>query len=238
MRWTPEQLQNRFLIITQVRSGSQMLERTLSAHPDVVMRTWSTSPDNPHPLMGLDGFRGMDEQEAVRTFRGTMTHMWGDAYTRGAFGFPLDRFWSVARYFFLKVAVLIRKNQLRRFLSVKLACLLGNWGVQAPRMESPMVEFDFDEFLAWLHDTADYTLAVLRAFPNALVVRYEELVDGWPGSAAFHGLLKFLGIPQSELESAACTHRQEHRPAREIISNMDRGLEARFAHYGMEGWLA
>lgn len=236
MRWTPEQLANRFLIITQVRSGSQMLERALSAHPDVAMRTWSTSPDNPHPVMGLDGFRAMDEQEMQRTFRGTMTHMWGDAYTRAAFGFPLDRFWMVARYFFSRVVILVRRNQLRRFLSVKLACLLGNWGVQAPRAESPKVEFDFNEFLVWLHDTANYTLTVLRAFPDALVVRYEELADGWPRSAAFYGLLRFLGIPQLEL-AAIHTHRQEHRTARQIISNMDGGLEARFTHYGMEGWL-
>ncbi len=232
-KWTTKQIKNQFLIISQPRAGTQMLERALSSHPDVVMRAWSTSQDNHHPVMDLYGFRQMTPDERRRPFRGTVTHSWGDEFTRRTFGLPLDRYWKVVSCFFPRVVVLTRVNQLRRYLSYKVAEHLGQWGVHEPRTEDPVIEFDFDDFLGFMRDTLAYWSAVVRAFPTAMYLTYEGLTVNW--DAAMMYLLDFLGIRQVILKPT--THQQEFRRVRDIIGNWDHNLESRFTYYGWERWL-
>lgn len=231
--WTIDQISNQFLIITQPRSGTQMLERALSSHPDVAMRTWSTSQDNPHPVMDLYGFRDMDWQEKERPFRGTVTHSWGEQFTRRIFGMGLDRHWRIVGYFFPRVVLLTRSNQLHRYLSYQISDLFDYWGVHDRRPGNPVVDLDFEQFLAFLHDTNIYWSAVLRAFPNALVLTYEDLDLHW--LKTWPRLLDFLGIGQVAVVPS--TMKQEFRPAREIIGNWSPELENKFKYYGLEAWL-
>lgn len=233
MTWTIDQIQNQFLIVSQPRAGTQMLERALSAHPDVAMRTWSTSEDNPHQIMGLYGFRKMDGQERIRPFRGTVTHSWGEQFTRQTFGMGLDRYWRTVGLFFPRVILLTRANQLRRYLSYQVSDLLNHWGVYEHRPADPVIDFDFDAFLAWMHDTMTYWMAAVKAFPGALRLTYETLDCHW--ERTWIRLLGHLGIRQVAIWPS--TVRQESRPVREIISNWGSELENKFKYYGLEAWL-
>lgn len=231
-KWTIDQIRNQFLIISQPRAGTQMLERALSTHPDVVMRTWSTSQDNHHPIMDLYQFREMDRQEGQRPFRGTVTHSWGEQFTKQTFGMGLERYWRTVGWFFPRVVLLTRANQLKRYLSYRISDQLCHWGVHNPRPGDPVIDLDFDEFLAWLHDTMAYWMAVLRAFPGALRLTYEELDRHW--ERTWIKILGFLGIPQRAIWPS--TVRQESRPVREIIGNWGPELERKFKYYGLETW--
>lgn len=231
--WTIEQRRNQFLIVSQPRSGTQMLERALSMHPDVAMRSWSTSQDNPHSIRSLYEFRKMDNQEKQKPFRGTVTHSWGDKFTRKVFGLPLDEYWKTVGNFFPKVVLLTRKNQLRRYLSYQISDLLNYWGVHECRPGDPVIDFNFDDFLTWLHSTVIYWTAVVQAFPQTLVLTYEKLARHW--EPTWVGLLNFLGIRQVAIWPN--TIRQESRSVREIIGNWGPALERKFEYYGMEAWL-
>jgi len=232
--WTIDQIRNQFLVISQPRAGTQMLERSLSAHPDVVMRTWSTSQDNPGSILDLYDFRPMDEQERQRPFRGTITHSWGEVFTKDQFGMALDQYWGMVGRFFPRVVILTRRNQLRRFLSYKVAETLNQWGVYEAPVSHPGLEFDFDEFLAFLHDTMVYRQSVARVFPNAFRVEYEDLVCD---PSKYQELLGWLGIPYSNMNVTSHTYRQEYRQAWEVMSNWNPELETAFGHYGMTSWL-
>jgi hypothetical protein len=232
-KWTTDQIKNQFLVITEPRSGTQMLERALAAHPDVIMRTWTTSQDNHQPVIDLYAFREMNRREGRRPFRGTITHSWGERFIRQAFGMGLGRHWQVVGYFFPKVVLLTRMNQLHRYLSYQISDILGHWGVYDCRPENPVIDFDFDHFLAFLHDATSCWTAVIKSFPQALRLTYEGLAYRWEES--WIGLLNFLGIPQAPIWPS--TYRQEFRPIRNIIGNWGPDLEQKFKCYGLEAWL-
>lgn len=231
IQWTTEQILSQCLLVTQARSGTQMLESALKSHPDVVLNSWSGRDGK--GIMGLYDFRELDgETEPGRRFRITSTHQWGEAYAINTFGMGLEKFWRLVGYFFPRAIILGRRNQLRRFLSQKVASKVG-FDVAVERPRHPKVNLNVPELVTTVMYMVDNQLAVERAFPDALVLAYEDLVMDWPSWAGV--IQDFIGLEPMDIRPT--THRWETRPVPDIIANWSPEMEQRLVRLGYGGWI-
>lgn len=229
--WTTEQILNQCLLVTQARSGTQMLESALKLHPDVVLNSWNGRDGK--GIMSLYDFRAMDsETEPGKRFRLTSTHQWGEEFVNNLFSMPRWKFWRVVGYFFPRVVILNRRNQLRRFLSHKVASQVG-FGVRVERPWEATVELDIMELVQTVMYVVDNQMSAEKAFPQALLLDYEDLVMRWPEMIG--RVQDFMGL--ETLALAPETHRWETRPIRDIISNWSPALERQLIRLGYGGWL-
>jgi len=229
--WTIEQIRNQFILITQARSGTQLVERALETHPDIVIRSWNVRDTN--GVMALYGFRALDnEYEAKARFRGTSTHQWGEEFIRNITHMEARKFWKVVSYFFPRAIILNRENQLRRYLSHKVASIKG-FSVAEPRNGHPVIDLDIGELIFSIQYTIANQMATEEAFPDAKIVEYEDLLNNWEQTIG--DIQAFIGAEVLPLQPI--THRWETRPVSEIINNWDRRLERRLQKLGYGGWL-
>lgn len=231
IHWTTEQILNQCLLVTQARSGTQMLESALQFHPDLVLNSWSGRDGK--GVMGLYDFRELDEEtEPGRRFRITSTHQWGEEFVNNLFGMSREKLWKLVGYFFPRTIILGRRNQLRRFLSQKVASKVG-FDVKEKRPRHPKVNLVVPELVTTVMYMVDNQLAVERAFPDALVLAYEDLVTDWPYWAGI--TQEFIGLEPIDIRPA--THRWETRPVQDIIMNWSLEMERRLIRLGYGGWI-
>lgn len=117
-----------------------------------------------------------------------------------------------------KRVLIVRRNSLRRFVSVKIAQARNAWSSASPRRRHPApLTLDLAEYLAWAAGTQRYTNQVRQALAPCHEVAYADLCTNW--TATMRGVYDYLGLTWNDPQPT--TFQQETRPIRDILSNYD-----------------
>lgn len=122
--------------------------------------------------------------------------------------------------------VLIRKNLLRRLVSVRQGVLLGNWHQGAPtdlKLKIDVNDQWGESLVAWMDGTLSSRAKLLNSMKelciNPLILTFEDDVVGDPANAVSsicrHAGIKFIQ-PEKDY-----TRRVRYRPLEELIENFD-----------------
>ena len=231
----------RFIILTDQRSGSNHLGDLLDSHGSVRVAGELFNPDHQHisrnhPLPeGLRVMRGGDpvaylEAFFTQTLDPSITHLGFRIFHDHARSRTERSIWTALRRTKgLQVINLKRRNALRNLLSLKLAMRSSEW----QRLEgSPPVRYEplrieFKEAIAHFR-SRERSFARGRRFfrrHQRTEIFYEDLERD--EERRLEALLRFLGLPSQPLVSS--TRKQNQQPTRELIENHAE-LEDRFRH--------
>ncbi|TSA08005.1 MAG: hypothetical protein D4R73_09115 [Deltaproteobacteria bacterium] len=224
---------SRFLMITQMRSGTQMLLAALQAHPEVVMEQWDGLKGE--GISQLANFREMTPKEQDKRIRGTCTHQWCAPHIRENFDLEPEGFWqAIAAFFPPRTVILNRENQLHRYLSSCVAFSRLDFDVSKPhQISNPPVKFDIDDFHVALEEHRDTQAVLQKVFPEALTVTYEDLCNRWDETLI--RIEDYIGAKVIYFKPT--TYRQEDRPVSQIIENWTPALEREPCTSGFGGWI-
>lgn len=218
-----------FVIFAEMRTGSNFLEDSLNALPDITCYGEVYNPTfmghhNRFELMGYD----MDRREADPL--GLLDRM--IAETEGLPGFRLfhdhdDR--VVARVLpDPRIAkVILTRNPLDSYVSRKIATATGQWRLtDAKNRKSAQIRFDADEFAELTERLAAFQARLRRGLQiggqGAFLIRYEDIND----ALVLNGLACFLGSA-GRIDTASTTlKRQNPDPLSEKVENYDEMIEA------------
>ncbi len=209
-----------FAVVSQGRSGSTMLCKSLSARPDVFMWDEILHPHTTSRLPSDDGFRRIahayQSVENVVDAVGVHLHV-----TQPSLMFP---HWESAWRFIeivdhLKVIVLSRRNSLEQLASYKIAEMTGLWANQKPIENSrPTVRIDRAE-LRWFEYAQRAMLQCrISSVPKSrrYEIHYEDMCENW--SSRISEIAQFIGVSASVVTPMFMS-KQERRPVSEIVEN-------------------
>lgn len=196
------------IIISQPRSGTQMLAAGLGQHPDVGIYSWPTKDENLWQQVNE-----IHENSFSVTVI-TTHHYWGEEWAQKYCGATLDEFWTRMSELHDRAILLRRNNPLKRYVSEEITKTLGI-GVTAPRSKDPKVIVDPRDFVRQMISSYEYWDRIQQHFPDALVISYEALDELW-GSTICR-IQRYLGL--TEMKLLPITYRQESRPLCDIIKN-------------------
>jgi hypothetical protein len=228
--WRKTPSAGRFLLISEMRAGTQLIFTALSNHPNLAMKQVDGMKGG---LAELVGFKG-DPAEKRRL--GTCTHLWCEQHIWENFGLDPFTFWrEMADQVSYRAIIITRKNQLRRYLSSCIAFAAAGKGfdVSLPREGSPRVHFDMNDFEAALEDRRGAAAVLKRVFPYALTLFYEDLILEW--TKTIDKVEVYLEVKRLPLEIE--TFLQESRPVSAIISNWSPALEDELRARGYGEWI-
>lgn len=230
---------NRFIILTDQRSGSNHLAGLLDSHPSVRVAGELFNPDRHHLDRSHELVRALGDlrtRDPVAYLEAFYTQPLGDSTTHLGFRLFHDhardraekRVWTALRRMRnLRVIHLQRRNILRNLLSLKLALRSSCWerleGTPPVRYEPLRIEFK--EAMAHIR-ARERSVARGRRFfrrQRTTEIFYEDLERDAERQLAV--LLRFLGLPPKPLTSS--TWKQNQQSTRELIENHAE-LEARF----------
>lgn len=211
-----------FAIISQGRTGSNLLSRALDNRHDIQVLEEILHPNCKMKLPHEDGRRRIleafyhanDNMEAV----GMKLHV-----TQPSLLMPQwESAWRVIEdHDDIKLIVLGRRSVVEQLASFKVAMQTGLWGDQsALGSDRPKFRIDPEE-LRWF---AECQRGMLQARIGSIAparmyhVHYESLVNDWPSITL--EILQFLDLPVSPALQMPI-RKQEHRPLEEIILNWD-----------------
>lgn len=231
----------RFIILTDQRSGSNHLGDLLDSHRSVRVAGELFNPDHQHisrnhPLPeGLRGMRARDpvaylEAFFAQTLDPSITHLGFRIFHDHARSRTERSIWTTLRRTKeLQVIHLKRRNALRNLLSLKLAMRSSEW----QRLEgSPPVRYEplrieFKEAIAHFRARERSFARGSRFFRRhqRTEIFYEDLERDEAHQMA--ALLRFLDLPPQSLTNRI--RKQNHQRTEELITNYAE-LEARFRH--------
>ena len=231
----------RFIILTDQRSGSNHLGDLLDSHQSVRVAGELFNPDHQHisrnhPLP--EGLRDMRARDPVAYLEAFFTQSLDDSTTHLGFRLfhdharhrPEKRIWTALRRMRnLQVIHLQRRNILKNLLSLKLAMRSSEWqrleGTPPVRYEPLRIEFK--EAIAHIRARERSFARGGRIFRRhqRTEIFYEDLERD--EEHRLEALLRFLGLPSQPLTSSS--RKQNQQPTRELIENHAE-LEARFHH--------
>ena len=231
----------RFIILTDQRSGSNHLEDLLGSHSAVKVAGELFNPNHDHnsrnnPLP--EEIRGLRKRDPIAYLEAFFEQPFDDSITHVGFRLFHDHarcrtertIWdNLRRTKDLHVVHLKRRNLLRNLLSLKLAMRSDNWqrmeGTPPVRYESLRIEYQ--EVIAHIRARERSFAREKRFFRRhrRAEILYEDLERDQESQLA--ALLRFLGLPPQPLASSS--RKQNQQSTRELIENHAE-LEARFRH--------
>lgn len=196
-----------FVILSDMRSGSNFLEHSLGQARDIVMRGEMFNPMHTvYDIADLDPSAFDDDR--IEGFRLFPDH--NDAVLARVLDDP-----QCAK-------IILRRNPLDRYLSLELAKHSDKWTwVAATQTQEPRVTFDRAAFERLLQQEADYWPPLwdkLRSTGQSpFVLDYDDLTN----LDVINGLLTYLGSTE-ELEQLSTRYKpQNPRAARDKVTNPD-----------------
>ena len=232
---------NRFIILTDQRSGSNHLAGLLDSHRSVRVAGELFNPDRHHLDPGhelVEGLGDLRSQDPVAYLEAFYAQPLDDATTHLGFRLfhdharqrPEKAIWTALRRMRnLQVIHLQRRNLLKNLLSLKLALRSSRW--QRLEGEPPVryepLRIEFKEAVAHIR-TRERNFAWGSRFfrrHQKTEIFYEDLERD--EEHRLEDLLRFLGLPPQSLKSS--TRKQNQQTTRELIENHAE-LEARFRH--------
>ena len=235
----PEELgaATRFVILAAPRSGSNLLCTLLNSHPEVLCHHEVFNPAGIfYALDHRDGSLDLGTIEARdRAPAAFLERLWTTRLGRRCVGFKFTRgqdetvLGIVLHDRGVRKIVLRRTNQLKTYVSAKIAEKTGQWEVYRESdlvADKPRIAVDFEEFHrhaaendrfhAQIEDVLD------RTSQESLHVNYERLFHEdeqlrWP---------RFLGASRLSVPLRAASVKQNPTDLRRIVSNYDEVLIA------------
>lgn len=208
-----------FAIVSQGRTGSNLLSRALDDRPDIQVLEEILHPNCDMKLPHEDGRRRIlaafqkadHDVDAV----GMKLHV-----TQPATWMPhWESAWRVIeQHEDIKLIVLSRRNALAQLASFKIAMQTGLWGDQSRLSSRPTFRVDPEE-LRWF---AEYQRSMLQARiagidPARMYhVHYEDMTSEWTKITI--EILQFLGMPVDPWLQMPIK-KQENRNLKEVIEN-------------------
>ena len=231
----------RFIILTDQRSGSNHLEDLLGSHSAVKVAGELFNPNHDHnsrnnPLP--EEIRGLRRRDPIAYLEAFFEQPFDDSITHVGFRLFHDHarsrtersIWTnLRRTKDLQVVHLKRRNILRNLLSLKLAMRSDDWqrmeGTPPVRYEPLRIEYQ--EVIAHIRARERSFAHGKRFFRRhrRAEIFYEDLERD--EEHRLEALLRFLGLPSQPLTSSS--RKQNQQPTRELIENHAE-LEARFHH--------
>lgn len=218
MRTVPETLQElgltamRFLVVTEPRAGTQMLYSMLAQHPKIVQCNHYLGVKFTAQPGGCPAeLRRLYAKASVNECAGSVTHI--DEHP------PILADWRELRAMHSRIIILIRRNRLRRYLSLLITKRDGletayscdePWPEPAAPMQFGLV--GYEQFTA---ASAERREAIEKIVGPYLSLTYEDL--RYDRARTMNCLWGFLGLPAAEIEPT--TYIRESRPITEIIAN-------------------
>lgn len=212
-----------FAIVSEARSGSNLLQIALHRHP--LMKCWGECL---HPDQGItpkgkdvDGATIMStayDPRQIPDFIGGKLHVTQpvEGYSRWKNAWE----WLSARTD-IKIIYLRRRDRLARFLSLQLVAETGEWvryaDDQSSRAKRPKIKIDPKKYkkVEECHNKLwDEKVSLLIDHPS-IDVYYEDLTRDWEEET--RKIQEFIGVPYRPLEQA--TVKQEARDIREVVKN-------------------
>lgn len=227
----------KFVVLTQARTGSNMLVSMLDKHPEV---RCIGEAFNPVSAFGYENWMKKSRLRkvankyirdyCVQAYLDSLFSVRSNENIRAA-GFKLiypgqfDR-WSSFRYYWrtydFKIISLIRRNLLRKYVSSQIANLEGVWSTQKRRDEKVHINIDLNDLKRSLARTeAIYKLIdTLTVEFRGVQVSYEELSSD--RANAMKSMFQFLGIKEFDSETlTAKTVKQNPEKLDMLIENYD-----------------
>ena len=227
----------KFIVLTQARTGSNMLVSMLDNHPEV--RCFREA-FNPHSVFGYENWlqKSSLRQIANRYIRDYSVEKYLESLlavspkdnTR-AIGFKViypgqfDRWHNFRCYWRthdFKIISLIRHNLLRKYLSSRIANLEDAWSAQQHRGSTLSVKLDVSDLKREMArmDTIYRLIDTLTVEFRGIQVSYEQLSADREG--VMRTLFQFLGIKEFEADTLkAKTAKQNPASLEELIENYD-----------------
>lgn len=214
----PPTLPIRFVLLSQPRTGSSLLNTSLRQHPDIHMEREILNHGQQHDL----------PQEGDQRLRSALARTDVHAVGCNLHAFQPDRQWkgwsrwesawqALADDPAIRVIHLQRLDVLAQLASWKMASLLNRWGNQTDIVERPTLRIDPEEY-RWFRDwnQAVYhgRLSHLRQH-RILPITYEALRDDW--DLTIQRVQQFLEVKPLPLKQMAT--RNETRPLETVIEN-------------------
>lgn len=235
---TQEQGLQRFAVLSNARSGSNMLKSLLDKHPRV-----KCLGEIFNPVYGA-GYVNWVNRSALRRFigrylRNHCVESYLDSLVQGqtggkslqAHGFKVmypGQFYrcSIFPYYWqereFKIIRLTRRNLLRRYLSGRIAERENVWSAQAHRGEQLTIRIDLEDLrrsIKRMETINQNTDALAWEFPN-IMIDYERLVAD--RTTVMKTIFEFIGVNPAEVEDMnSSTARQNPGKLHALIENFD-----------------
>ncbi|WP_155990674.1 hypothetical protein [Paraoerskovia marina] len=225
----------KFLVVSHARSGSNLLVRSLDAHPKVVSRGELLKRTEPlDPLRALD-FSAERIADLERT-RVSRSREFGDTFWSGfsgvsAAGFKLFYYhgrhlgptiWTeIADNSDISIIHLYRESHFDAFLSLKLAEASGVWVRPAGKFQETdygrSVTVDLDEFEKYSDELSAHIEGMNALVPKDRIrqVTYSRLVSSY--GEELNGCFDFLGVGRISVEMPL--DRQRGGTAMDYVAN-------------------
>lgn len=219
-----------FAVITEPRSGNQLLAHGLNQHPRIavcrdllcgghlyadhldVFERWVHSrrknKKKPATSFGFFVYRSAYQDVSILARRVVEKH---------------------SRYILFR-----RKNMLRQFLSTKIATQYDRWACMERRKIRPKpIEINFSEFWSFVAKQTQDRSSWDQAIPREnMILYYEDLAKDW--KPAMQAVQRYVGVWPTVVKKL--TIRQETRPLLDIVSNFDT-LVTELQQHGHDAWL-
>lgn len=201
---------DRFVIITDGRSGSSYLCSCLNSHPELTCLNELFNPTEPR-RRGVDSFGLSPHTDPMRYLEEVIITTRAACGTRRV-GFnlqfrqnpaALDQFLDDPRQ---RIMLLSRRDKLAQWASRRLASVTGQWEHPKDDTQADLVtriHFRLRRFTGFLVHQRASEQYVLRRRPDALHVYYEDIVQ----PDAMRSVLRFLSV-DPQVEVSAKTRRQ------------------------------
>lgn len=194
-----------FVVICDARSGSGYLSDALNRHPQLACHQELFNPDFVGSLYGIEPFPRAGETDPLAYLTAMRSR------TRAASGAALVGFKlhyrnnaGVLRQILAdprqRIILLSRRDKLAQWASYRIAMLSGQW--TRPRDDAGVhplarVPFSLRRFTVYLIHQWAWERQVMRRRPDALHVRYEDIIR----PSGLTPVLRFLGVdPQVEIK--------------------------------------
>lgn len=219
-------MSNNAIIITQIRSGTQMLLSALQAHSQVDICSWPNSSEDKWAF--LDSFICQPEKTNI-----VVCHQWSSGHLRQTLNIDQEPFYRQLGDRFEKIIMLNRENRLRAFSSFKIAAQ-SVFAVNEPRKEEIKITINLNEFLSFVTSTWVLRREIEGYFDGKSVksLNYEDLIKNW--GKASKDIQKYVGLKRERIHPT--TYRQEYRKVRDIVTNY-RDLSKFLHEFHWEAWL-
>lgn len=214
-------MSTRFVIVSQPRTGSTLLNAALRRHPQVLKHAEILNHGQPHHLP-QDGYqRLMVALRPIDRYRAVGCTMHAYQPDRG---WPEWRQWETAwEALFedptIKIIWLHRLNALAQLASWKIADILGLWGDQSEVVDRPTIRVEPYElfwFRYWNNLAFDRRLGRLGQH-EVLEITYESLCDDW--EQTLNRIHRYLGVDSRPIPPPI--PKWETRPMCEVVENYD-----------------
>lgn len=210
----------KFLLVAQIRSGSQLLRSVLPIKQSFSYYKISRSGKPQTDFRKIQHHHQWSRLVKSRRSHWTFMHypIETDWIERFATISP-KIFWQTLGAPYPKIILLIRNNKLKQFVSLEVSNQLLNYSTQQKRQQEPnAITVDVDQFVHYLEIQQNLHEKLLEVYKNKVTVLvYESIIVNWNKTIVW--LHNFLDLSQITLKEIH--YQQEHRPMKKAIKNFE-----------------